>query len=467
MKVVFISNILRQARCLRRIQDFIDRGYEVKVYVFDREGDCRALPAYEYECIGVIANGDSYLKRLSIIREGVSKVFKKEGKDCLYYIFSLDIAIVAKLLSYIPLSPTDSSPKQGSSIRESLSGHTAQQSTPQSPSDSSSRQGSSIRESLSGHTPQQSTPQSPSDGSSRQGSSFGESLSGHTPQQSTPQSPSDGSSRQGSSFGKLRYVYEISDLMELTIKNKLLSKLLVWMNRRIVKHSLLSVYTSEGFVDFLHPKGTDTEKTVVMPNKLNAHCKSLPLAKERKTDIQHLRFGFAGAIRTETMYNLIKVIGEGGKHEVHLYGLFTDENNGRYSIRSLVDQYQNVFYHGPFKNPEDLPEIYSHIDIVLCYYLSSKNDLYLEPNKLYEAIYYDCPIIVADGTFVGRKVKQLNVGYTIDQGDAASLKAFVNSINQSDFDEKVAAIKAIDKDKCIDCPEFLFDRLRPILLQVV
>ena len=255
--------------------------------------------------------------------------------------------------------------------------------------------------------------------------------------------------------------------MELTIKNKLLSKLLVWMNRRIVKHSLLSVYTSQGFVDFLHPKGTDAEKTVVMPNKLNAHCKSLPLAKEKTMDIQHLRFGFAGAIRTETMYNLIKVIGEGGKHEVHLYGLFTDENNGRYSIRSLVDQYQNVFYHGPFKNPEDLPEIYSHIDIVLCYYLSSKNDLYLEPNKLYEAIYYDCPIIVADGTFVGRKVKQLNVGYTIDQGDAASLKAFVNSINQSDFDEKVAAIQSIDKEECIDCPELLFDRLRSILPQVV
>ena len=411
MRVVFICNILRQARCLRRIQDFIDRGYEVKVYGFDREGDCRVLPAFEYECVGVIANGDAYLKRLFVIREGVSKVFKKEGKNCLYYIFSLDIAIVAKLLSYIPLSPTDSSPKQGSSIRESLSGH--------------------------------------------------------TPQQSTPQSPSDGSSRQGSSFGKLRYVYEISDLMELTIKNKLLSKLLVWMNRRIVKHSLLSVYTSQGFVDFLHPKGTDAEKTVVMPNKLNAHCKSLPLAKEKTMDIQHLRFGFAGAIRTETMYNLIKVIGEGGKHEVHLYGLFTDENNGRYSIRSLVDQYQNVFYHGPFKNPEDLPEIYSHIDIVLCYYLSSKNDVYLEPNKLYEAIYYDCPIIVADGTFVGRKVKQLNVGYTIDQGDAASLKAFVNSINQSDFDEKVAAIQSIDKEECIDCPELLFDRLRSILPQVV
>lgn len=365
-KIIFITNILRQPRCIRRIHDFIDRGFEVKVYGFERHGDCRALPSFEHECIGLISNEDSYLKRFFIMKEGISKAIKKEGKDSLYYIFSLDNAIAAK----------------------SVCRH-------------------------------------------------------------------------------LKYIYEVSDLMELMINNKFLSRLLVWMNRKIIKHSLLSVYTSEGFVVFLNPKGTNPEKTVVLPNKLNAYCKTKPLTKGRTTDMDHLHFGFTGAIRTETTYNLIKAIGECGKHEVHLYGLYTDENNGRYSIRSLVDQYKNVFYHGPFKNPDDLPEIYSHIDIVLCYYQSSKNDLYLEPNKLYEAIYYDCPIIVADDTFVGRKVKQLNVGYTIDQGDADSLKAFVSSINKTNFDEKIAAIKAINKDECVDHPELLFDRLGYILPHVV
>ena len=338
----------------------------MKAYGFDRNGDSRALPPFEYECIGLISNEDSYLKRLFIIRDAISKVIKKEGVDSLYYIFSLDNVIAAKSICW-----------------------------------------------------------------------------------------------------HLQYIYEISDLMELMISNQLLSRLLVWMDRKIVKHSILSVYTSEGFVQFLNPKGAQPEKTVVLPNKLNAYCRTRPLTNKRSADINHLRFGFTGAIRTETIYHLIKAIGEGGKHEVHLYGLFTDEHNGKYSIRSLVDRYKNVFYHGPFKNPDDLPEIYSHIDIVLCYYLSSRNDLYLEPNKLYEAIYYDCPIVVADDTFVGRKVKQLNIGYTISQGDTASLKAFVASINQTGFDEKVAAIKGINKDECIDYPELLFDRLGAILSHVV
>lgn len=360
-KVVFITNILRQPRCIRRIQDFIDRGYGVKVYGFDRGGDCRVLPPFAHECIGVVSSETSYLKRLFIIWGGISKVIRREGRGCLYYLFSLDNAIVARLACQ-----------------------------------------------------------------------------------------------------NLKYIYEISDLMELTINNKFLSRLLVRMNRETVKHAILSVYTSEGFVQFLNPKGADPKKSVVLPNKLNASCRNKLLAKESPADMNHIRFGFVGAIRTETTYNLIKAIGECGKHEVHLYGIFTDENNGRYSIRSLVGQYKNVFYHGPFRNPDDLPKIYSQIDIVLCYYKSSENDLYLEPNKLYEAIYFDCPIIVADDTFVGGRVRQLHVGYTIERGDAASLNDFITSINQADFDEKVAAIKAISKDDCIDNPQLLFDRLKSI-----
>ena len=157
--------------------------------------------------------------------------------------------------------------------------------------------------------------------------------------------------------------------------------------------------------------------------------------------------------------DIVKAIGEYGKHEVHLYGIFSDETNGRYSIKSLVDFYSNVYYHGPFKNPDDFPEIYSNIDIVLCYYKSSRNDLYLEPNKLYEAIFYDCPIIVADDTFVGKKVKKLNIGYAISEDDENSLINFIHSINRTDFEEKLLALKNISKEECIDNPNLLFTKV--------
>ena len=69
----------------------------MKVYGFDRGGDCRVLPPFAHECIGVVSSETSYLKRLFIIWGGISKVIRREGRGCLYYLFSLDNAIVARL----------------------------------------------------------------------------------------------------------------------------------------------------------------------------------------------------------------------------------------------------------------------------------------------------------------------------------------------------------------------------------
>ena len=358
-KIVFITNILRQPRCIRRINDFIDNGYAVKVYGFDRDCDNRTLPDMDFSVIDIISGSDSYPKRLLKLKKGIAKVIRKEHSDSLFYLFSMDVALAALL-----------------------------------------------------------------------------------------------SSRQ------LKFIYEISDLMELQVGNKVMSKILVEINRWIIKKSCLNVYTSEGFVSFLNEGNEEPIKTVVLPNKLNKACLTNPLVQKKQIDINNIRFGFTGAIRTETIYRFINAIGELGQHEVHLFGTFTDENNGRYSIKGLVDKYTNVFYHGTFRNPDDFPEIYGNIDILLCYYNSSRNDLYLEPNKLYEAIFYECPIIVAANTFVGNKVSKLGIGYMVDNEESSQIKKMISEITIGNYQEKIRNIKAIGKDYAIDDTKELFDRIR-------
>ena len=361
-KVVFITNILRQPRCIRRIKDFISRGYDIKVYGFDRQDDNRALPNFDYQCIGVNSNSESYVSRLFKMRNSISAIINREGIDCTYYIFSLDVAIASLAAKR-----------------------------------------------------------------------------------------------------KIKFCYEISDLMELQVKNKLISSILVRLNRWIISQSVLNVYTSEGFVDYLSPKGACSDRTVVLPNKLNREISKLKDFNRKSIDINNIRFGFTGAIRTETIYNFIDAVGQLGKHEVHLYGIFTDEGNGRYSIKSLVDKYSNVFYHGVFKNPDDFPEIYSNFDLVLCYYYSSKNDIYLEPNKLYEAIYFRCPIVVSDGTFVGKKVSETNIGYVIPAKCKNSLVDFIDSINETTYYEKLEALNIIPKENALDDSKPLFKMMDSIL----
>lgn len=356
MKIVFFVNILRQTRCIRRINDFVSRGYNVKVYGFDREGDNRAIPSFNYTCLGVISREQSYASRFLMMYKQISKVVKEEGTDCLYYIFSLDVAM-ATLFHIKPIT----------------------------------------------------------------------------------------------------YIYEISDLMELELSNKFVSRVLQKINRFILKRSQINVFTSEGFIRYYY-KSSKLDKNLILPNKLNNKCLSLPAPKNHEFDENNIKFSFTGAIRNESIYRFVETIGKMRQHEVHLYGIFSDKLNWW----ELVEKYSNVYYHGPFKNPDDFPKIYSEVDIVVCYYFSFGNDVYLEPNKLYEAIFYEKPIVVSKDTFLGDKVSEINVGYVIDGTSEEKIIDFVRSITRIDYNQKVQSARNINKCDSVDNPEDLFNALNKL-----
>lgn len=360
-RIVFIVNILRQARCIRRINDFIDKGYNVKVYAFDRQGDDRVLPGFNYTILGVNKSQESYVKRLSMMRNKISSLIKEEGKECVYYIFSLDVAIATLL-----------------------------------------------------------------------------------------------------SLKKIKYFYEVSDLMELEQSNPIVSKSLIVINRFILKKSILNILTSEGFLDFYYPQGADLHKNIVIPNKLNRKCLELPFPTAKSFNENNIMFSFTGAIRSQSLYQIIKTVGEMKKHEFHLYGIYADDEADLF--KDLVQKYSNVYYHGPFKNPNDFPSIYSKVDIVICYYRTYENDIYLEPNKLYESIFYEKPIVVAKDTFLGNKVQSLNIGYVIKADTYSEIDNFINSITHDDYDAKVNVMRGIEKDKAIDDTSMLFEKINLIRL---
>lgn len=104
-KVVFVLNSIQQQRCIKRIEEFIENGYEVKVYGFDRDnGGVITRPTnFEINIIGNISNNDSFIKRLAFMSKALKKVISSEKGDCvLFYYFLLDVAIAASIVSTQP-----------------------------------------------------------------------------------------------------------------------------------------------------------------------------------------------------------------------------------------------------------------------------------------------------------------------------------------------------------------------------
>lgn len=352
-EIVFILSSLNDPHYRKRVEEFMDHGYEVTVYGFTRTG--RELPASRYVPIvlGEIQNR-SFKSRISILNSKIKSISGNcNGKLCFYS--SLDIAMFASLHIRSP------------------------------------------------------------------------------------------------------YIYEVCDLTELTIGNKIARTVLSRMNLHYIRKSVTTIITSEGFAEHFHQ--IDPGKFSLIPNKVSPSVPSYN-GKRKSIDKNIIRIGFAGVIRFETIYRFVKACAEYGRNiELHLFGIYNDTDEWSLKIKDLEQSNDNIIYHGPFSNPDGLPDIYSGIDMVLCTYSPTLGVKYAEPNKLYEAIYFRCPIIVSENVFLGDKVNRLNVGYVINAMDENNIKSFLSGLNESDYNKKIRGCENIPQRDCLNINEDFFRSL--------
>ena len=249
-----------------------------------------------------------------------------------------------------------------------------------------------------------------------------------------------------------RYVYEECDLTQTYTGNKLLRSVLEHIDKRIIRHSVRTLLTSEGFIDYHYKAGKSPANLLLAPNYLSRSITSLPdTIPDRPFDPSHIRFAFVGAVRYRALLSVASLIAKHfPQHEFHFYGYVAPKFDA-----SQLPQGENIFYHGAFKSPDDLPTIYSHVDVVLATYdTDEENVRYAEPNKLYEAIYFRKPIIVSRGTFLQKKAERMKIGFGVDAFDEQDVKSMVEKVAQS-YAEQVKLLHAIPKESAVETGEYI------------
>ena len=358
MKIVFIINSISAQRCIKRIEEFVDHGFDVAVYGFSRKMEIhRQSEHFSIEKIGEYPNSLSFVKRLPILAKGIKYVLKKHRgeKDILFYLFQLDVALVYYMCSLGNLN---------------------------------------------------------------------------------------------------RYIFEESDLMHTYISNKFIRDILEWTDKRIIKKSLLSVFTSEGFLKY-HFGDKFPNNTLLITNRLSLNILNLKYLPKKKVANGKLRIGFVGFPRYKSIISFAYFFCKNfPNYEFHVYGEIASKYQKQFEQLSKLS---NCYFHGSFTNPIDLPIIYSNIDIVLSTYdVEYENVRYAEPNKIYESIYFETPIIVSKGTFLADKVASFNIGFSVDPLKEIEVVNLIKSITKDLLEEKVLSCKRIDKKSCLNINEYLF-----------
>lgn len=255
----------------------------------------------------------------------------------------------------------------------------------------------------------------------------------------------------------LRFVYEESDMLFDRFSSPILRNLTIRLNRRIIAKSKITVFTSEGFASFYYKHKIPTN-IIFVPNKVDKKCLSLPVVQKQGTDFNHLRFGFAGSLRYETLKNFADVlINNFPTAQFDFFG-----RNSAFPEKAVSDLKKTgrVFFHGTFINPDDLPRIYSQLDfIVATYDVSGINPRYAEPNKLYEAIFFRTPIVVSRESYLEHKVKELGVGFSVNALDDKDIVSEVGKITPDVYKGFVSKLESIERESVITSNEELIQRV--------
>lgn len=210
---------------------------------------------------------------------------------------------------------------------------------------------------------------------------------------------------------KPRVIYEIADLNAIIINpqksmlRKIIQKVVIGIEKICIRRVDLLIVTSEKFYEKYYVNMLSKDKVLMIPNVPDINY----FKDYKKKEDGDFTVGFIGGIRYKKQMELLIRAADKSKVKVFFAGFSFDED-----IKKLCDKYENIEYYGRYNFEKEISYLYGQVDCVYSVYdIRAQNVKLALPNKLYEAIICELPIIVASGTYLAEQVNKLGVGIEV------------------------------------------------------
>ena len=225
----------------------------------------------------------------------------------------------------------------------------------------------------------------------------------------------------------VKVVYEIGDLHRYIVDGSgdfvrsMRRRALAGIERRLMKSVDLMVMTCEKYYEVHYRTMISEDKVAFLPN--------MPRPEDfngfvRKTD-GPFTVGFVGSIRyAGQMKMLIRAAKKAGVHV--LFAGSATQNEIENMCRENADFCE---YMGEYDYASQIADIYSRLDCVYSVYNADMNNVRVAlPNKLYEAVYCELPLIVAKDTYLADLVREWGVGEAVSHKNEEELVGLLEKL---------------------------------------
>lgn len=187
--------------------------------------------------------------------------------------------------------------------------------------------------------------------------------------------------------------------------------------------------------------GTKPKKYIIIPN-----IPSINLIKSKKNEIAvniGISIGYVGGFYPDRgLLELLEVIKERSDIKFKIAGFGNQEIEEK--VVNYSKMYPNIFFYGKVEYEQAIEIMQSCHVLYAMYYKVNRNNIFAAPNKFYESIFMQKPIITTKGTLVGEKVEKEEIGFVIEEGYQA-LKILIDHLDFIKLKSKGEALQRSNK----------------------
>lgn len=226
---------------------------------------------------------------------------------------------------------------------------------------------------------------------------------------------------------KPKIIYEVADLHELIINNpksigkRFIKQILIGLEKYLCKKISILILTSDRFYEVYYKEFVSQDKVLFIPNMPNLAV----FCDYRKKQGGKFTIGFIGAVRYKEQMKLLIDAAEGKGVDILIAGFAFDRE-----IEAYCANKPYVSLYGKYDYNKEIANIYGQVNCVYSVYNADDNNVKVAlPNKLYEAVYCELPIIVAKGTYLSELVERMGVGISVSHKSITELENIIKRIS--------------------------------------
>lgn len=234
-------------------------------------------------------------------------------------------------------------------------------------------------------------------------------------------------------------IYEVADLRESFIHEpdslirRMINRGIKKQEKKLLKYISNLVITSEVFYKVHYCKLIPEDKVIFMPNI----PESEPFKDYKRKNTGDFTIGFIGGIRYMDQMRLLVDAAESTYCRV-LFAGAGGEIGDYYQLKEYCKDKDFVQFTGKYNYNREIAQLYGMVDCVYAVYDADNPNVRIAlPNKLYESIYCELPIVVAKGTYLADIVNEWKVGFAVGHNDYNELCQIFRNLKYGELSDEI------------------------------